>query len=357
MSQDWYLMASPYDYTSGYEGEALNDFAEESFLEMLASDIADDVELCNYDLSERSQIRAIIQNNVQDTKLKTLSRIAMAKIGTFKSGMYIYYKGIYWLIVSLVSDNKMYDKAVLSFCNHLITWENNYGEVIQRWANVINASQYNNGEHIYTNFTVRSDQLLVSVPDDKESLLLTSGDRFIVDKRCSLYESEFDDNVKECITLPVLTYEITRVNNTIYNYQYGGYIELMFTEDEQHKYDGYYTIDGKGYWLCRSDKTDNNITDETGSSCIIADSYEILNGIEPSVFIAKFYDAEGNEQEAEFTWEIDCDFAGDLEITYSDNSIFIYIDNKELVNKSFNLILNADGYETVSAKITIKAFI
>ena len=366
MSQEWYLMASPYDYTSGYESEAMDDFAQESFLEMLDTEIADDVELCNYDLSERTQIRAIIQNNVQDTKLKTLSRMAMAQIGTFKPGMYIYYKNRYWLIVSLVDDNKMYEKAILSICNYLITWENAQGEIIQRWANIINASQYNNGEHIYTYFIVRSDQLLVSVPDDRESLLLTSGKRFIVDKRCNLYESEFeDDHITECITKPVLTYEITRVNNTIYDYQYGGYVELMFTEDEQHENDGYYTINGNGYWLCRSSKIDNtennnNSSDspnEFGESKIIADSYDILNGLEPSVFIAKFYDSEGNELQTDFSWDLDCDFADKLEITYSDNAIFIFVDDRNLLNKSFNLLLIADGYETVSAKITIRAFI
>lgn len=73
--------------------------------------------------------------------------------------------------------------------------------------------------------------------------------------------------------------------------------------------------------------------------------------------MAKFYDIDGNEVEVSPEWTITSDFPDDLNIDRYANTISISVDNKKLVNKSFILSLSADGYETVSQTITIKAFI
>jgi hypothetical protein len=360
MAKEWYLMTTPYDQLSGYEGEALDDFAQEGFAEILESEAADDVEICNYDLSVCTQTRAVVQNNVQDTKLKTQSRLMLTQIGTCEAGMYVKYDNRYWLIIGVVGNNKMYEKSILSICNHLLTWKNDKGDVVQRWANVTNASQYNNGEEIERFYTVRSDQLLIAIPDDEESLMLRSGIRCIIDKRCKLYEKYFDKGVVKDTSKPVLTYSITRVNNVIYDYQDSGHLEFMFDQDEQHDGDGYYVIDGKGYWLCEHTappEDDDGGDLEVPTAKIIADSFELLNGIEENVFMCKFFDAHGDEVTAEHTWSFDCDFVDKLDITFSNNAVYLYVDDDSLINKTFTLILNADGFETVSAQITIRAFI
>lgn len=51
MAKEWYLLKTPHDQLSGFEDDALNDFAQEGFEEALDSSIAVDIELCNYDLS------------------------------------------------------------------------------------------------------------------------------------------------------------------------------------------------------------------------------------------------------------------------------------------------------------------
>ena len=88
MAIEWYLMKSPHDQLSGFESEALNDFGKEGFLEALDSDIALDVELYNYDLSECTKLRAIFNNRLTDTKLKTLVRHLLVPIGSCHAGMY-----------------------------------------------------------------------------------------------------------------------------------------------------------------------------------------------------------------------------------------------------------------------------
>lgn len=354
MAIEWYLLKPPHDQLSGFEDEALNDFAKEGFEEVLESDIAQEVELCNYDLSECSTIKAVIQHNVDDTKLKTLSREIYVPIGTFKAGMYIKYKNRYWLIVGLVDDNMMYEKGIMVICNWLLTWLNKDGKVVQRWANITSASQYNNGETGTYYYTVRSDQLLILTPDDDESILLSSGQRFIIDKRCRVYEKGLSEKEIDCDTSnPVITYKMTRADSILYNYNDSGHFELMATQDEQHESDGYYVIDGIGYWLC--DKPSENKTALLSS--IECDSLEIYNGLEPCYFTAKFTDSEGNQVEAIPIWTITSDFKDMLNIEYAGNAIIISVDNKKLINKTFDLSLDADGYDTVTITITIRAFI
>ena len=354
MAIEWYLLKPPHDQLSGFEDEALNDFAKEGFDELLESEIAQEVELCNYDLSECTTIRAVIQHSVDDTKLKTLTREVYVPIGTIKAGIYIKYKNRYWLIVGLVDDNMMYEKGIMTICNWQLTWLNKNGEIIQRWANVASASQYNNGETGNYYFTVRSDQLLVLTPDDDESLLLTSGQRLIIDKRCKVYEKNMQEGVTCDTSNPVITYSLTRADSVLYNYNDSGHFELMATQDEQHESDGYYVVDGVGYWLCDKPNDDNKTT---LLSSIEYDSLDIFNGLEPCYFTAKFTDAEGNPVKANPIWTITCDFKGMLDIEYTDDSIIISVNNKKLINKTFDLSLDADGYETVTITITIRAFI
>ena len=356
MARNWYLLRPPYDQLSGFEDDALNEFAQDGFAEALDTGIAENVELYNYDLSICKPMRAIIQNKLQDTKLKTLSREMLVPIGTCKAGMYVKYKERFWLIVGLVDNNIMYEKAILTLCNYLLTWLNSDKKIIQRWASASSASQYNNGETGNQFFTVRSDQLLILMPDDEESLMLDSGTRFIIDRRCQVYEKRFAPDVLCDTSKPVSVYKLTRSDSVLYNYQDSGHYEFMAYQDEQHKEDGYYVIDGKGYWLCGKPAEEDNKTTLL-SSTIDYDSLEIFNNLDPGVFTAIFCDADGNEVNVKPKWGIYCDFVDKLNVDYINNSIYISVNDKNLINKSFDLFLSAEGYDTVGVTVTIRAFI
>lgn len=355
MAQEWYLMKSPYSQLSGFEGEAISDFAQEGFLEALESDIAVDIELCNYDLSICTPMRAIIQNNTQDSKLQSLNRLLFLPIGSCKAGMYVKYKDRYWLIVGLVDDNKIYEKGVMVLCNHLLTWMNSKGDIVQRWANITSGSQYNNGETGTRLYTIRSDQFFVLTSDDEESLLLDTSCRFVIDKRCKVYERYYDDSVTKDTSKPLLVYTFTRFDNVLYDYQDSGHAEFMATQTEQSSDDGYYVIDGKGYWLCQEPKGDNK--SPILSCSIECDSDGIYDGLEAGIFTARFYDDKGNEVSVAPQWEINCDFIDELQIDYVDNCILISVDNDKLINKSFELSLSGIGYESSTIVVPIKAFL
>lgn len=359
MAAEWYLMNTNYDTVSGYESEDFENLATDAFNEALASSLGIDVEICNYDLSERIKTRVIIQGKVQDTKLKSMQRNIIAPIGTCKAGQYVFYKNNYWLIVGFVDDNGIYEKSVMVICNYLLTWVNKSGKVVQRWSNMSSASQYNNGETTTANYHVRSDQLMILTPDDDECLMLDTGARFIIDKRCRLYEQKIGKDVTNDTSNPVIVYRLTRSDSVLFDYQDSGHYEFLAYQDEQRDYDGYYVVDGKGYWICGKAKQADIRPDISKSlkSEIQCHSPIIYTDNIPQKFTALFYDKYENESDIEPQWSIDCDFTDKLDIQYDNKSVLISVNNSKLVNKTFKLCLNGDGYEEVSIQVLIRAFI
>ena len=358
MATEWYLLKSPYSQLSGFESDAYNDFAQEGFLEALESDLAFDVDYCSPDLSECTTIRAFILKRTQDTKLNAFTRHLLVPVGTCKAGWYIKYKNRYWLIVGLVDDNGMYEKAVLKLCNWKMEWLNEKGNVIERWANIESASQYNNGQREIKFYTIRTDQLLICMPDDEECLLLDSGQRFIIDKRVTVYEKDIDEKETKNTSFKVITYQLTRNDSVLYNYIDSGHYEILVTQDEQHDGDGFYRIGNKPHWICLEKEHEHTIrqieqenTPTEYARCIIDhDSDVIYNGLGAGEFTAVFYDKDGNTIDGEAEWTINCAFEDKLQVDYINNTICISVDDNTLLNKSFELLLNDDE----NTKLTIK---
>lgn len=352
--QEWYLMRSP-TLTSGDESDLLRQYSEDAITELLNSDVADDVELYDRDLTFIKATRALVIDKMQETKLKSLRRQIAVPVGTIKAGQYIKYKNRFWLIVGLVDNDVTHEKGVMVLCNYLLTWVNTTGEIIQRWANITSASQYNSGETGQQFYNVQSNQLMVCIPDDDESMLIEKGARFIIDKRCIVYEKNFPEGTTCDTSKEINIFALTRFDAVLYDYQDSGYLQFIGYQDEQRlPTDGYYLIGGKGYWLC---KKPANINPSPLSCDIEADLDCIYCGIEETVFTAKFYDEDGGAATVTPIWGIDCDFTDSLIIGYTDNSVIISTDDEKVVGKTFTLSLSADGYATKSIDVTVKFLI
>lgn len=360
MAKEWYLLKSS-DYDSGFGSDDFDDYASDGFGAALASSAGENVELYNYDLSVRTPLRAIITGTVQDSQESSMIRRILVPIGTCKAGMYIRYKDRYWLITGLVDDNHVYEKAVLWLCSYYLTWMDSDGRIHQRWCKAESAAQYNNGETSTQNFTIRSDQLMLYLPDDDATTMLDDGVRFVIDKRCKIYEKNLDRNAEKITSFPLATYELTRIDSVLYNYQDSGINGYIASQVEQRDDDGWYVIDGKGYWLCEhrlKQEIDDKISVSYAEAKIVADDLDIFCGLDAGIFTAEFFDSLGNKViHIPPTWEILCDFKDELNIEHVGNSILISTDNDKLVNSSFELLLHAPGYDSVSVPVTIKAFI
>ena len=147
---------------------------------------------------------------------------------------------------------------------------------------------------------------------------------------------------------------MTGTRSVIDDYQDSGVYTFMANQDEQRNTDGYYAINGKGYWLC--DPILNDSAAESKRCEIVCDSYEVYDGIEAAEFIARFYDENGGQASVAPQWDINCEFKDELTIYEVDDAILISVDNPKLVNKSFELSLSGDGYGAVSVTVHIRAF-
>lgn len=356
MAKEWYLLTPPHVQLSGFESDALNEFGAEGFLEALESAVALDVELYNYDLSECRSIRAIFNNRLTDTKLKTLVRHLLVPVGTCKAGMYAKVKGRFWIITGIVDDNGVYEKAILQICNYQLSWLDDSGKPAQRWANIVSASQYNNGEHANDTLIIRSDQLMITIPNDETSMMIMQNMRFVIDNRCRIYEKQINDSVVKDTSFPLITYDVTRIDSVLYDYQDSGLFEFMVTQDEQHDTDGYYVIDGKGYWLCYEPPAEDPIV--PGTCDILCDDTTVYYDLEPAVFLARFYDSDGNVvNNIVPVWNIEGDMKELLDVSKIGYDLSIEANNRKLLNRSFELSLSADGYETKTITISVKAFL
>lgn len=364
MASNWYLIKSG-AMTGGFETEDFCSYAEDGFSELLNSGISDTVELYNYDLSERTTIKALIENKMQDTKLQSTMRQIVTRIGTIKAGMYIKYRDKFWLIIGNVDNDGTSEKGVMTLCNYLLTWVNSSGEIVQRWANCVSASQYNNGETGMKYYFVRSDQLLVSIPDDDECLLLNTGQRFIIDKRCKIYENGFSEDTVKDTSKPLVVYEMTRADTVLYDYQDSGHSEFIAYQDEQRTGDGFYRIDGTGYWLAEEDA--KKVFGEKEKATVITISSEedvIYCDIEPIMISASFGKDScccgGSDSpyiEGEVQWEIVSEFSDKLYTEFSDGYAIIGTDDESLIGKAFKIFATVGEYKSNEITVTIKSFL
>ena len=142
----------------------------------------------------------------------------------FNAGDLVEWTGAMWLIVSCDWDKEVYTYGKAQQCNYLLKWQNADAEVIERWSVVLSASKYNNGQRYNNVIVVGSNQLMVYLPIDEETLKLRSDKRLMVD---------FNTELPKC-------YDITRVDTVTMGYdgtaepRYDGKgcILLVLTETE-----------------------------------------------------------------------------------------------------------------------------
>lgn len=181
--ENWYLMncdTSPNEI-GGFENDSFLEHKDDSFSEVLGTDLATTVKLYSSDLSEHKEIRCVIQDNTANTMLKSLERTVLTYIGTLKAGMYIFFENRYWLITGYPGNNKIYEKATMSLCQYTLKWQCEDGRIIERPANFTSASKYDTGESGNYVITLTSNNFTILIPDDDDAFTL-DGQKVFIDR-------------------------------------------------------------------------------------------------------------------------------------------------------------------------------
>ncbi|SEU08448.1 hypothetical protein SAMN05443270_3023 [Lacrimispora sphenoides] len=355
--KEWYLIGSP-SLSSGLENNVFNDYKSDSFAEMISSEVGEDVVFYNNDISTEFASRAIIQNKMADSDTNSIKRQVLANIGTLNLFHYVKDKsGAIWLLKGKVDNNGIYDKSAASICNYKLHWQNESGEIVSRYAHILNASAYNNGEKENKTLTLQSNQFMVYLPYDNETMLLDDNKRIHMSK-----------NIRKC-----KPYEITRIDDISYDFTDKGLINLIFTQVQASPTNDKLVDNGAGdkVWICdyKEPTTPSSPTDpgnDNGNQSPIFlqivikwKGDKVINaGGTAKTFTATFTDSDGNSvTDPDFEWKVSItdEFSSLLNIeTLSDKRCKVKLGYDDLILGNYvkiSVVIN--GKEVTSELIEI----
>ena len=341
--KEWYLTTPKPNIVSGYESDAILEYSQSNFTDVLETLFSDTVLLYNNTLTESQEIQCVIQGNSADTQLKSMERVGLFPIGTVKAGMYIFFENRYWLITGYPSNNKSYEKAVMQLCQYKLRWQNAKGEIIERYIALSSASKYDIGETGNSTIVLTSDNLTLLFPNDEESLNVY-GKRVFIDKR----------------TPPEKVYKITRSDDVLYDFgEHGGVLAFIADKTELNT-----TTDRQDLGICDyievSDDTDTpsdpttppeNPDEMTDLRATISGNKNLKVGFSRT-YTVKFTDENGIETtETDWTWDVGADYIEVVE--QNGNEIELLVENEDYIGSSFILSIVKDTVTLVQIEITI----
>lgn len=225
-----------------------------------------------------------------------------------------------------------------TLCNWILKWQNKNGDILEYPCHDINSTQYNSGEQSNKQFTIGSSQHMITLPCDENTVILSSPQRFFLDKN----------------TVNPTSFVVTQNDTTSYNYGKKGLVKITLMECASNN-----ATDKPDLGICdyidkEKIKTDNANDVFISKSVISYNTTIIKSGGDLQTFTGKFFDNFGKEvAEIVPKWEIICDFKNILEIKESGSQIDIGIDNDDYVDEEFKLILS-DVNGNYSSTLIIK---
>lgn len=212
-----------------------------------------------------------------------------------------------------------------TLCNWILKWQNKNGDILEYPCYDINSTQYNSGEQSNKQFTIGSSQHMITLPCDENTVVLSSPQRFFLDKN----------------TKNPTSFIVTQNDTTSYNYGKKGLVKVTLMECASNNATDDLDLGICDYIDIGKVKTDNSDNIFASKSVISYNTTTIKSGGDSQIFIGKFFNDIGNEvTDIVPKWEIVCDFKDVLEIEESGNQIIIGIDNDNYVDEEFKLILS-----------------
>lgn len=255
-------------------------------------------------------------------------------------GDYIEWANSHWIVTTCDSDDEIYRDGKLEQCNFLLKWQNELGEIIERWAVISSASKYNDGTTSNNVITLGSDQLSVIIPLDEEAIKLKK----------SMGKKFFIDSNKEDPT----TYELTGTGNVPDTYNGHGITSWIVKECAYTA-----TEDDLKYGVCNYKSVDNTPEENPDETTVLTDDVKAtISGNKnlkvgyARTYTANFTDAEGNVvDDVDFSWNIVSDF--EVGQTVNGNEIELLVEDEEFVDSSILLQIIVDDMVISEIEITV----
>ena len=258
-------------------------------------------------------------------------------------GDYIEWANSHWIVVTCDYDDEIYRDGKLNQCNYLLKWQNELGEIVERWSVIQSASKYNDGTDSNSVITLGSDQLSIIVPIDSETIKLKK----------SMSKKFFIDGNTEDPT----TYELTGTGNVPDTYNGHGITSWIVKEcaytatEDDLKYGvcNYKAIDT----LTTPSNPDENPNETTDLTATISGNKNLKVGFSRT-YTTTITDAEGNNVEwddEKYKWNLGGDFDGS--VSFEGNKVELLVENEDSVDSVFLLQVISTTSNSVVAQIEI----
>jgi hypothetical protein len=180
-------------------------------------DIAmDRVNGCMIDGREFVESPRVFDRHYTNSSTQTVTVITINDDDTFNQGSMLSYDTDNWLCMSVLNYHDQYLKGLFQRCNYKLRWQNENGEIIERWVVSQDASSYSSGTDGNKTLQYGADQIMIYVPCDEETIKVQRDKRFMIDTN----------------TVFPTTYKLTRVDTTSRVINGVGYCIWLLTESQ-----------------------------------------------------------------------------------------------------------------------------
>ena len=279
---------------------------------------------------------------VRDTDNNTYKKkIKSRHNDIIRLGDYIEWNNQIWIITLLDTDDKVWNRGYMYLCEILLRWQDDNGNIIERWGYSEDYTKYSMGESGNSTITVGDYQYGITLPVDEYTKKLTRENRFVVD---------FEGNY------PPDTYRLTGKKGFISDYRYfdkGGVFTITLSYEQFNKAtDKLVKLENNtGAWICDY-KTPSTSTlppsepDNPTTSVIITGGDTLRYG-RSKTWTVTF---SGSENQPSFTWNVKSDFKITQNIT--GNKIQLKCTDDKAIDCTFTLQV-LDNESNILSETTI----
>lgn len=262
----------------------------------------------------------------------------------FNLGDYVIWNNQHWIITSIDPDEKTWNRGHMSLCIIPLRWQNNNGEIIERFAYSEDFSKYSVGVSSNDVLTVGENQYGLLLPIDNETKKLKRDMRFSID----LWDSVCPDIYR-------ITNRKVSLNNNV-DFSRGGIMTITLNYDDFNKdKDKLIPYRGKNIWICDyfslnhpsppvSPGTDGVIAEIIGPATLKVGYGRTYN--------ISFKDSFGNYVfTPKFEWKVDSDF--EIQQRVDGDEITLTAAGEENIGRTFLLCAIADSVVLSQMAITV----
>ena len=318
--KEWYLTRRVPDICGGYESDAIAQYAQSNFTDILETDFATEVTLYDHALNQIGSVRCVIQGTTADTYLQSMKRTILFPIGTVKTGMYVFCDNTYWLIDGYPGNNKSYEKVNAAICQYKLRFQNREHQIVERWVNLTSASKYDVGENEYKNIILSSNNYTILCPYDEDTIQL-DGQRVFID----------------ISDVPVKVFKITRDDDVLYSFgEHGAMLSFIADKEELNP-----LTDNQELRLCDYIDPDTpTSSDEPNPDTPIS----ITGSTSLPIGRIKTYRLSNFSGDSDtIHWDIQADEFKVYVVGTDENSIKLQVSEDQAIGNSFLLTASAEG--------------